>query len=144
MDVATLSYSQTREGSITSDSLLDMWAARANLPIRLPRPGEAGIRFSDWLLDYVPKRPTRDRVTVFLQQWDHLRDSLGREPTIREYAQEWRVPEAIAYRQAAEFRSTFNAGPGAVCELLWDAVSQQQGGRFGLVPVLGVDVVPAA
>ncbi len=111
-----------------------------SLLISLAQPGQAGRPFAEWLLDHEPKRATRDRVVVLLQQWDTQRDDLGREPTVREYSREWRVPEAVAYRQVSEFRRVFGADPGEVASLLWDAVAQQQGEHFGLVPLLGVKV----
>jgi hypothetical protein len=112
------------------------------LPIRLPAAGETGQPFDEWLLGYVPGRATRDRLKVLYQQWDRLRDDLGREPTVREYAKRWQVPEAIAYRAVSEFRRVLEAGPGELADLLWQAVEQQQHEHPGLmVRVLGVRVV---
>jgi len=111
------------------------------LPIRLPdSPGE-GASFIDWLHEFEPRRQLRDRLIIFLQQWDHQRDELGREPSIAEYGREWNVPEAIAYRQSREFRRVFGAEPGELSDLLWDGIKQQApAGR--LMPFLGVRVVP--
>src|SRR3954470_22925747 len=95
-------------------------------PIRLPQPQEPGVPFSEWLLEHESRRATRDRLIVLLSQWDDLRDRLGHEPSVREYAQHWRVPEAIAYRQVGEFRRVLGCDPGQLADLIWEGVAQQQ------------------
>ena len=115
------------------------------MPIRLPDNPSEGVEFSDWLLDAESRRQTRNRVSVFLHQWDSLRDRLGREPRMREYTDRWRVPYAVAYREANEVREIFGVEPGTVCQLLWEGMRQQQDwGRRpgGLMRVFGVRVVP--
>lgn len=107
---------------------------------RLPKAREDGTPFIEWFHSFEPRRQLRDRLLIFLQQWDNQRDDLGREPSIAEYGREWNVPEAIAYRQSREFRHVFGAEPGEVCDLLWDGIAKQAPpGR--LMPFLSVRVV---
>lgn len=92
--------------------------------IRLPRPGEQGTEFIDLLDQRVADRRTRQMLVAFIQEWDHLRDELEREPTVVDYAQRWRTPESTVFRWLAEFRRVFDTEghPGEVSQVLWDAM----------------------
>jgi len=79
-------------------------------------------------------RALRDRLWIFLQQYDHLRDDLGPgNVTVERYAERWDEPERSAFRAFAELASVF---PGddpaeAICEELWNGIGRQAGqGQF--------------
>ena len=105
----------------------------APLPIRLARPGEAGVEFIKWLNDRARGNAAlRQRLVAFIEEWDHLRDDIRqhkvREPTLEEYAKEWRVPVSSAYRRLQEFRAVVGMRyPGPLCDLLWDGMPKWNG-----------------
>jgi hypothetical protein len=56
----------------------------------------------------------------FLQGWDLLRDELGREPGLGEYAARFGVSAETAIAQLEEFESAFpSRSPGEILDLLW-------------------------
>ncbi len=117
--------------------------SRVKLPIRLAKKGEAGTPFVDWLdLRLGGDRQARQRMEAFVQEWDLLRDEVGREPTVSEYAKRWNMAESTAFRFLEEFRRIFKIEyPGPVCALLWSGISSSTNAR--LVPLLGVKVIAA-
>jgi hypothetical protein len=91
--------------------------------IRLAGEGETGEPFVKWL-HRAAGRDRAKRLVVFLQQWDHLADELGRAPTVREYAEEWRESESGVYRLLEELREVFptERDPSRIMNLLWDGM----------------------
>jgi hypothetical protein len=79
-------------------------------------------------------RALRDRLWIFVQQYDHLRDDLQPERvTVERYAERWDEPERSAFRAFAEFASVFpgDNAPEDVCEELWNGIGRQAGrGEF--------------
>jgi hypothetical protein len=60
------------------------------------------------------------RLIAFLQAWDLLREELGREPSLEEYAERFVVRLETAAEQRAECESAFpGVLPGEVLHLLW-------------------------
>lgn len=115
------------------------------LPIRLPQEGEQGIEFWDWLYEATGRdRAKKDRLLVFLQQWDHLSDTSQRHPSVEEYAERWSVPISSAYRALDEFRAVFptEESPARVLSLLWDGMPRLPHQQFG--PLMGVEIVSTA
>ena len=47
------------------------------------------------------------KVVAFVIGWEVVRQELGREPSVDEYAAHWREHRATAYRHMAEFRVVF-------------------------------------
>lgn len=47
------------------------------------------------------------RVAAFIAAWKITRDSLGRQPTVDEYATYWKESAATAYREQQRFRQAF-------------------------------------
>jgi hypothetical protein len=66
---------------------------------------------------------TAARVLAFVVAWAVVREELGREPTVEEYAEWWREPERTAYDQLETFREVFPGAryPGAVLDRLQGA-----------------------
>lgn len=120
------------------------------LPIRLPRKGEKGVGFIDWLDDRLgADRLARQRLVPFIEEWDLLRDEVlqsdAREPTLSEYAGRWNVAESSAYRLLSEYRQVFlTEDPGPLCELLWNGMPRLGGSgpqEFG--SLMAVKVIDA-
>ncbi len=126
-------------------------------PFRAVDDGEDGIPFEEYLYARAgmvatgPHGPRElyQRVLIFIQQYDHLRDDRSfrgerGEPSMVEYAKRWRMTERSAYRALQEFATVFpelGEHPEAICEELWDGVSKQ-GGPSTLMRVLSVKVEP--
>lgn len=60
------------------------------------------------------------RVVTFLIAWGATRQTLEREPSVEEYAVDWNVSTATAYRELKLFRETFPEfdRPGELVELM--------------------------
>lgn len=122
----------------------------AELPLRLPKEGEEGTRFIDWLDQQVASsRPRRERLAAFIQAYDNLRDEVQdrelREPTLEEYAAEWNVAVSSAYRIQDEFREALGIdNPGDLCDLLWGGMPKWTGKGPISMPkwLLAVEIVP--
>lgn len=60
------------------------------------------------------------RLIAFLQAWDLLRDELGREPSLEEYAVRFAVTTETVAGLRAECEAAFpSLSPGEVLHLLW-------------------------
>jgi hypothetical protein len=119
--------------------------------------GEVGIPFEEYLYARAgmvatgPQGPRElyQRVLIFIQQYDHLRDDRSfhgesGEPSMVEYAQRWRMTERSAYRALQEFVTVFpelGEHPEAICEELWNGI-RKQAGPSSLMRVLSVKVKP--
>jgi hypothetical protein len=95
-------------------------------------------------------RTLAERMWVFIQQYDHLRDDLqamGRtdEPSVEDYAERWGMPIRSAHRAYAEFTALFPSeqNAGRLCDELWDGIGRQAGRTGRLMPVGAVVVVPS-
>jgi hypothetical protein len=120
------------------------------LAIRLPTTPAAGTPLIDWLATdrHGRSRPKRavERLVVFIQQWDHLRDELaesqGREPVIRDYHGRWGTPIPTVYRMLEEFREVFgpDADPTELSELLWQGMPRDRGRSQWLLAVKVEDI----
>jgi hypothetical protein len=75
---------------------------------------------------------------AFMVQWGMVRDDLGREPTIYEYGQWWKLSQRTAFREQAHFREAF-PGESSPSRLL-DLASSQWDARKG-VAGLGATVL---
>lgn len=117
--------------------------AKSELPIRLPNKDEEGTAFIDWLDARVEgNRRARQRFEAFIQEWDHLRDELGAEPTVSNYSERWGMPESSVFRFLDEFRERLAIqNPGDLCELLWNGMPKFGPGEEELVALLSVRVV---
>lgn len=57
---------------------------------------------------------------AFLQAWDLLRDELGREPRLDEYAERFAVSDGAARDALERFEYAFpGRSPGQILDLLW-------------------------
>lgn len=101
---------------------------------------EPGEPFVKWL-HRVAGRDRAKRLVVFLQQWDHQADELGRAPTVKEYAEEWGESESGTYRLLEELREVFptERDPSRIMSLLWDGLPRS-GELMALLDVPVVDV----
>lgn len=120
---------------------------RTQFPFRLALPTEEGDEFVRWLDHRVGgDRRLRERLTALIQQWDHTVDQLGREPTAEEYAEQWSMPVATAYRTLAEFREVFPSekSPSRLVSELWKGLGAPylRGGLLG--SLIGVRVRPVS
>ena len=60
------------------------------------------------------------RLIAFLQAWDLLRDELGREPGLGEFAERFAVSAETAREQWSGFEAACpGLAPGEVLDLLW-------------------------
>lgn len=84
---------------------------------------EEGEPFVKWL-HREAGRDCAKRLAIFLQQWDHQADELGRAPSVKEYAVEWRESETATYRLLEEFREVFPSedDPSRIMEMLWNGM----------------------
>jgi hypothetical protein len=106
----------------------------AVLPLRLSRRHEVGEPFIDWLRRGRDKRLV-ERMTAFIQEWNHLRDDIckgdsGRlDATVEEFAERWQVTIPTAYRMQAEFRSIFpsETTPARLIDLLTGGLPEGPG-----------------
>lgn len=104
------------------------------LPVRLAKPGERGEPFIDLLRRGRDKRLV-ERMTAFLQEWNHLVDEIrDKDPsrldaTVEEFAERWSVTVSTAYRMQAEFRSIFpsETTPTRLLDLLTDGLPRGPG-----------------
>jgi hypothetical protein len=75
---------------------------------------------------------------AFMMQWAMVRDELGREPSLDEYREFWKVGRSTAFREQAQFRQAF---PGETSpSRLLDIASSQWDARKG-VASLGAAVL---
>jgi hypothetical protein len=95
----------------------------AKMRIRLAEGQEEGEPFVKWL-HRAAGRDRAKRLAIFLQQWDHQADELGRAPSVKEYSIEWRESEAATYRLLEEFRDVFPSedDPSRLMETLWSGM----------------------
>lgn len=113
-------------------------------PLRPALPREEGQAFVDYLdARCGGDRRLRERLLVFLQQWDHLADDKAREPSVEEYAERWRVSVPSTYRILDEFRAVFpsEATPRRVLDTLWDGMGPPYWRGRELLSLLQVRVV---
>lgn len=94
---------------------------RATLPRDLPEAQRERVA-----------RVKRERLTIFIQQFCHLRDDLleqgHRDPTATDYATTWGGSEPTYFRILDEFRAIFGTEyPSELCEVLWDATPKWDG-----------------
>lgn len=110
------------------------------LRIRLAERDESGEAFVKWL-HRSAGRDRAKRLVVFLQQWDHQADELGRSPTASEYAEEWRESESGTYRLLEEFHQVFPSeqDPSRLMNLLWSGMPRN-GPMMALLDVPVVDM----
>jgi hypothetical protein len=80
-----------------------------------------GVPLVDYVQGRVGRRPAQ-RVLAFLQEWDTLADELGRDPSLEEYAERWRLPRATAYSDQRLFREAFpgEQNPRRLLNQLWE------------------------
>lgn len=78
------------------------------------------------------------QVLTFIVAWAMVRDDLGREPTIDEYAKWWKQSERTAYREQALFRQAL-PGEKSPSRLI-DVTSAQWDARKGLAGVGAVQL----
>lgn len=125
------------------------------LAFRAVARDEDGTEFVDYLYERataVTDTPTQaralaERVWLFLEHYDHLRDDLHQsgevgEPTVEQYAERWRRPVRNAYREFADFGRLFpgERDPGRVCAELWNGIGRQAGRAGMLMEVRAVKV----
>jgi len=86
-----------------------------------PLEDPEGLPLIDYVQGRVGRRPAQ-RVLAFLQEWDTLADELGRDPTLEEYAERWRLPRATAYSDQRLFREAFpgEQNPRRLLNQLWE------------------------
>jgi hypothetical protein len=113
---------------------------KSSMRVRLPNQGEVGEPFVKWLHS-AAGRDRAKRLIVFLQQWDHQADELGRAPTAREYAQEWHESESGSYRLLEELREVFptEQDPSRIMDLLWNGLPRN-GELMALLDVPVIEV----
>lgn len=111
----------------------------SSLRIRLAAKEGEGEPFLKWL-HRVAGRDKAKRLAIFLQQWDHQADELGRGPSVSEYATEWRESESGVYRLLEEFRAVFatEEDPSRLMGMLWDGMPRN-GQLMALLDVPVVD-----
>jgi hypothetical protein len=87
----------------------------------LPISASGGVPFIDYVQGRVGRRSAQ-RVLAFIQEWDVLADELGREPTIKEYQERWKMSRATAYNDQRLFQLAFpgEQTPRAILDALWD------------------------
>jgi hypothetical protein len=82
------------------------------------------------------------KVCAFMVAWQVVRDQLGREPTVREYAEWWRMTERGAYGELRKFRQAFgeeHRTPSAILDQVLDDWERSSGARgLGYLPVPAV------
>lgn len=102
-----------------------------------------GEPFLKWL-HRIAGRDKAKRLAIFLQQWDHQADELGRAPTVKEYAAEWNESETGVYRLLEEFREVFPSeeDPSRIMELLWGGMPRN-GELMALLDVRIVEAQPS-
>jgi hypothetical protein len=71
------------------------------------------------------------RVLSFMVAWDVVRQELGHEPSIEEYAEWWRVSERTAWREQARFRESFpgESNPARLMDAARGTWDERQGVR---------------
>lgn len=114
-------------------------------PFRPARPEEAGQEFVDYLdARCGGDRRLRERLLVFLQQWDHLADDLEGEPSAEAYAERWHVSVPSTYRMLEQFRRMFptERTPARVLAALWDGLGPPYWRGPDLGSLLEVRVIP--
>lgn len=114
-------------------------------PFRPALSREDGQEFVDYLdARCGGDRRLRERLLVFLQQWDHLADDMAREPSVEAYAQRWHVSVPSTYRMLEEFRRVFptERSPARVVATLWEGLSAPYWRGPDLGSLLQVRVIP--
>jgi hypothetical protein len=111
--------------------------------IHLARDDEFGEPFVKWL-HRVAGRDRAKRLVIFLQQWDHQADELGRGPTVKEYSADWSESETGTYRLFEEFREVFptERDPARVMGMLWDGMPRN-GELMALLDIRVVEAGPS-
>lgn len=71
------------------------------------------------------------RIAALVVTWSMTRDKLGREPTITEYAREWKEERSTVYRQIEQLREVFPKAtdPGDVLRLVDEQVGRGLPGK---------------
>jgi len=114
-------------------------------PFRPALPREEGQEFVDYLDTRCGGvRRLRERLLVFLQQWDHLTDDMGGEPSVEAYAQRWNVSVPSTYRMLHEFRRVFptERSPERVLATLWEGLGAPYWRGPDLGSLLEVRIIP--
>ena len=78
------------------------------------------------------------KVLAFMIAWDLVRQELGHEPSVEEYAEWWRTSIRTAYREQALFRDAFpgEENPARLMDVSRGAWDERKGVRgLGSVPV---------
>lgn len=117
-----------------------------NAPFRPALPREDGQEFVDYLdARCGGDRRLRERLLVFLQQWDHLADDLDGEPSAEAYAGRWHVSVPSTYRVLEEFRRVFptERSPARVLATLWEGLGAPYWPGPDLGSLLEVRVIPS-
>ncbi len=106
---------------------MEMADSARSLPFRLASDGSPFLDLLDQRA--AGDRRLRERVAALMLQWDHLREELGRAPTVEEYADRWKMPISTAYRAMAEFRGLFPSerDPARLLDLLWSGLAHHFG-----------------
>jgi hypothetical protein len=114
-------------------------------PFRPALPGEVGQEFVDYLdVRCGGDRRLRERLLVFLQQWDHLADDMSGEPSVEAYAERWHVSVPSTYRMLDEFRRVFptERSPARVLATLWEGLGAPYWRGPDLGSLLEVRIIP--
>jgi hypothetical protein len=114
-------------------------------PFRPALPREEALEFVDYLdVRCGGDRRLRERLLVFLQQWDHLVDDMAGEPSVDAYAQRWHVSVPSTYRMLDEFRRVFptERSPARVLATLWEGLGAPYWRGPDLGSLLEVRIVP--
>jgi hypothetical protein len=107
--------------------------------LRIARPGE-GVPF-----DHLVMSKSRDdelagrEVLAYIQEWGWLVDSLGRSPSLHEYAERWRTDLATARSRNDQFALLFPSEETP--ERLWNLLWSSDGAERGFIRLLGQKVV---
>jgi hypothetical protein len=120
--------------------------------LRAPQPGENGEAFDDLVRRRAGDPSIAREVLAFIQEWGRVVDELQRRgldrtATIEDYVQRWKVSEQDAREHLRLFHQVLpgESDPGAVWQLLWDAVPEYEGvGRPAFVRLTSQPVVDSS
>jgi hypothetical protein len=74
--------------------------------LRRAEAGEPAISLMEYAIRRVGVRKGA-QVVAFMLAWEGTRRELGRDPTLDEYRESWKVSRATAFREQARFRECF-------------------------------------